>query len=198
MVTMLSYPYLIQRLQQVSKNRGPAALNPNAFSFGGGLKNGGLSDEAMSLFRELFRFDYMGAAEFEFGAIPKTFEHMAAKASTHELKFHTLRNVAANNKYTDYKTNPPTVTNIKTNSTIYLLCTDGILPITEEFIRAKALKEHGGSETKERVGLCSTLARIPAEYDNELVAWLDIDNHTFFTHDKNIAEHMAAIFNIKI
>jgi len=43
-------------------------------AFGGGLKNGGLSDEAMKLLKEIFLFDYMGAAEFERGVVPKALE----------------------------------------------------------------------------------------------------------------------------
>ena len=57
-------PYLIQRLEK-SKNY----VNP--FSFGGGLVNGGLSKDAMSLLKPIFSFDYMGSAEFDFGVLPK-------------------------------------------------------------------------------------------------------------------------------
>jgi len=49
----------------------------NPFSFGGGYVNGGLSEEAMNLLRPIFSFDYMGSAEFEWGALPKAFEKIA-------------------------------------------------------------------------------------------------------------------------
>jgi hypothetical protein len=58
--------YLVQRL-----NKPLGETNP--FSFGGGLKHGGLSDEAMSQLKDIFSFDYMGSAEFEFGALPRAF-----------------------------------------------------------------------------------------------------------------------------
>lgn len=65
--------YLIQRLlKPIVPAKGK--IDISIFSFGGGLKNGGLSDEAMKLFREFFSFDYMGSAEFEWGAVPKALE----------------------------------------------------------------------------------------------------------------------------
>jgi len=67
--------YLIQRLLK------PPTLPENkkdklfsVMAFGGGLKNGGLSDEAMKLLRKIFLFDYMGSAEFGWGTVPKALE----------------------------------------------------------------------------------------------------------------------------
>lgn len=57
----LKQTYLVQRLNR------PTNGYDNPFSFGGGLKNGGLSEDAMKLLRPIFSFDYMGSAEFEFG-----------------------------------------------------------------------------------------------------------------------------------
>lgn len=54
-------------------------------SFGGGLRNGGLSDEGMDLLRDVFSFDYMGAAEFEFGAVPAALNFIAHQAKQGKL-----------------------------------------------------------------------------------------------------------------
>lgn len=62
--------YLIQRLNK------PTNFN-NPFSFGGGYRNGGLSEEAMKLLSPIFSFDYMGSAEFEFGAVPEAFQKLS-------------------------------------------------------------------------------------------------------------------------
>lgn len=67
--------YLIQRLNSPPRR---VAQIDNPFSFGGGLRNGGLSEEAMGLLRSIFSFDYMGAAEFEWGAVPKALNQIAA------------------------------------------------------------------------------------------------------------------------
>lgn len=71
-------PWLIQRLTRpVGAPEGhPLHGKDNPFAFGGGLKNGGLPKDAMDLLRPIFGFDYMGAAEFEFGAIPKALQSM--------------------------------------------------------------------------------------------------------------------------
>jgi hypothetical protein len=63
-------PYLIQRLERPYKSEGPLGDISRAFAFGGGLKDGGLSKEAYALVNKLWRFDYMGASEFEWGAVP--------------------------------------------------------------------------------------------------------------------------------
>lgn len=59
----MKQPYLIQRLNAATKT-----VNP--FSFGGGIANGTLSKEGFDILRTIFSFDYMGAAEFEWGAVP--------------------------------------------------------------------------------------------------------------------------------
>lgn len=71
---------LIQRLQPPRDHK-----LANLFSFGGGYKNGGLSDDAMALLKNVFRFDYMGSAEFEFGEVPKAFQKIAKQASEKNL-----------------------------------------------------------------------------------------------------------------
>ncbi len=59
----MKIPYLIQRLEKPQ-----GYVNP--FAFGGGLKGGGINKEAIQLIKQVMSFDYMGAAEFEWGAVP--------------------------------------------------------------------------------------------------------------------------------
>lgn len=70
--------YLIQRLNK------PMAFD-NPFSFGGGIRNGGLRDEVMDLLRGVFSFDYMGASEFEGGAVPAALSFIHAQAVDGQL-----------------------------------------------------------------------------------------------------------------
>jgi len=63
---MLKSTYLIQRLQKPY----PGSEN-NPFTFGGGLARGGINAVAYKQLNQIFRFDYMGAAEFEFGIVPE-------------------------------------------------------------------------------------------------------------------------------
>lgn len=67
----LSSSFLVQRLHK------PAKWSP--FAFGGGLKNGGLSDEAVSVLESIFSPDYMGAAEYEFGVLPEALNRFVDK-----------------------------------------------------------------------------------------------------------------------
>lgn len=61
---------LIQRLNRPLLIDGDK-IDINPFAFGGGLKNGGLSDKAMKVVGHVCSFDYMGSAQFEWGAIPE-------------------------------------------------------------------------------------------------------------------------------
>ena len=78
----LERSYLIQRLHkpQPSMKIAGTEIVDNPFSFGGGLVNGGLSKEAMNLLRGIFSFDYMGAAEFEWGAVPAAIAFLAEQS----------------------------------------------------------------------------------------------------------------------
>lgn len=64
--------WLVQRLTEPYKGN---ADNP--FNFGGGLLRGGMNEEGYRVLNQIFTFDYMGAAEFEFGAVPKAIEDIA-------------------------------------------------------------------------------------------------------------------------
>lgn len=62
-------PYLIQRLDA------PKGYD-NPFSFGGGKINGGINQEAFNVIKKIWSFDYMGSAEFEWGAVPAALQAM--------------------------------------------------------------------------------------------------------------------------
>jgi hypothetical protein len=68
----LKRTYLVQRLKKPYKGN---ADNP--FNFGGGLLRGGMNEEGYRVLNQIFTFDYMGAAEFEFGAVPDAIDAIA-------------------------------------------------------------------------------------------------------------------------
>ena len=104
--------YLIQRLKK------PVDFD-NPFSFGGGLQNGGLSKNAMKLVRGIWSFDYMGCAEFEFGAIPESLGNIA--------NYCTKGNVYTNK--------------ISFKKEIYYLCKKGLESNVEDTIRKLSRNE---------------------------------------------------------
>lgn len=73
--------YLVQRLVAPIPGTGSSLDGlSESFAFGGGLKNGGVSEQAASILRGIFSFDYMGSAEFEWGAVPAALQFLADQA----------------------------------------------------------------------------------------------------------------------
>ena len=71
-MTELRSTYLVQRLRK------PYTGNTdNPFNFGGGLLRGGMNEEGYRVLNQIFTFDYMGSAEFEFGIVPKAIDAIA-------------------------------------------------------------------------------------------------------------------------
>lgn len=157
--------YLIQRLCKPI-----GRVNP--FSFGGGLVNGGLSDNAMKLLTPLFSFDYMGAAEFEWGAIPKFFQGFA-------------KNVEKFGKW-----------EININKTpIYVIgMTERKDLINERLIELSK----GKGFTKEFVGLDQAcgLSKWTKKEDCRYIGWLELDNTFMFFTDKKAYDGVCSLFEI--
>lgn len=181
--------YLIQRLLKPRKVEGPLAGLDNAFSFGGGLRNGGLSDEAMGLIRQIFSFDYMGAAEFEFGAVPQALQKIAQNAKDY-IAFETETKYT----YKNWKIKQP----IKGKAPVYVICHKDDWQEVVGRIRAKAAGDYGSHKdnfhTKENVGLDRTLGG--DEYASRNVGWLELDNGYFFFTDPEMYQQVANLFGI--
>ena len=164
----------------------------NPFSFGGGLVNGGLSSEAMKLLRNIFSFDYMGSAEFEFGAVPEALQKIA-KNNQQYVAFE-IPNVTY--KYKTWKKSNPVLTGKRP---VYVICFDTDKVEVEQRIRIKAKHEYGTKDenfnTKERVMLDRALANGEG---NDVFGWLELDNGYFFFIDKQMYEGVAKLFGIKI
>jgi hypothetical protein len=180
--------YLVQRLNK-PLGGGQMTTAIEAFSFGGGLRDGGLKPEAMSLLRELFSFDYMGAAEFEFGAVPEALSHIAKAAG--ELCTFTvnvpLATVPPNWRITD-DVKPEGI------GVVYGICRHSQLT---EVCRRIKLFAAGKGRTKERVGLDSTL-RPYNEWDRDVCGWLELDNGYFFFTDVAMWAGTAKLFGLDV
>lgn len=169
--------YLIQRLNKPHGNTKFDAVS-EIFSFGGGLRNGGLTDEAMSLLRNIFSFDYMGAAEFEFGALPNALSKIAKNTDKYQTFAISMKTKEGNEK------------------DVYIICartdSDEIISLLKLF----AKNEYGRKtpHTKERVGLQDAINE--AKY-SRAKGWIELDNGYFFFIDKNMFESTAKLFGIK-
>jgi hypothetical protein len=63
----------------------------NPFSFGCGLKNGGMSDAVMEQMSEIVTFDYMGSAEYETGKLRATFFQMFESHAQDPLRLKKIK-----------------------------------------------------------------------------------------------------------
>lgn len=174
-------PFSSRLVQRLNKPRGE--INP--FSFGGGYKNGGLSDEASGLISQVWDFDYMGAAEFEFGAVPKALQKLA-ECTTGKLKKRS-------------GLLPFTIGDFA--KPIFVLCRPEHSEDVTKRIRSWAVTsftEGGEFPTKEDVRLSRALATTgEEEYPRRTVGWLELDNGYFFTIDREMFDNTCAIFGVK-
>lgn len=165
--------YLIQRLQKPS---GPEL--DNLFSFGGGLKNGGLSDSAMKLLRAIFSFDYMGSAEFEFGAVPSAFNFIAEQAGKDNLVEGRIINNKNNGK--EY---------------IYYICPKQYEEDVKERIN-KLRKSESDFRLKEFCGL-KDYFESKSDYSKRNQGWIELDNGFMFFVNEEMFQKTKKLFGIK-
>lgn len=185
--------YSIQRLDPPRSGVDALRLD-NPFTFGGGYKNGGLSDEAMDLLRDIFAFDYMGAAEFEFGEVPKALQQIARKGEEGQLAawaFEILYSQVA--KPSRDEANPPAP---RSKATIYVLCPLEWIDEAEERITALAGKNP--PRTKAWVGLAEVLRPGEGGYERPTRGWLEIDNGYFFFTDREMWVKTARLFGVEV
>ena len=160
--------YLVQRLRKSHNNQ-----SAEMWSFGGGLKNGGLSEDAMKLLRPIFSFDYMGSAEFEFGAIPESFRQMAKNISTYKTWGLAINKV------------PIYVIGVRYHA-------DEINDIIKLLSKNKIrLKEYSG------IPWALGLDEFPHKRECDYIGWLELNNNFMLFTDKLIFEKTAELFGLK-
>ena len=166
-------PYMLQRLSVPHIRNGKVFINP--FSFGGGYKNGGLSDEAMGFLSPLFRFDYMGRAEFEMGILPKCLGQIAALAVDGQM-------VSGEQK----------VSSDGKNGALYFYCPidirDDVIKIVKNLACARP-----SFRLKESAFVHEALYSEDARWQ-ELIGWIDVENNYLFFKNKEIRDKTKDMF----
>lgn len=186
-----SEPWLIQRLKRpFGDNRD---LGARIFAFGGGLRNGGLTKEALELLQEIFNFDYMGSAEFEYGSVPKALRSMVASAldlSTSSFEI-DQGDIIVDKWEMKYFKKP--VKGLK--KTVYLLAKKTHQEPAEKYIRK--LCDVAPPRLKEHPMFRNTLLE-PSDpnedWRRETQGWLDLNNCLFFFTNKDMFEKTCALF----
>jgi len=178
----------IQRLTKPRLRDGKPVANP--FSFGGGYANGGLSDEAMEVLGPLCQFDYMGASEFEHGALPLALQAMAQNKKL--TTFSTEVRVPKNKNAFKHEAEGPCV------DTVYVLCPEDWRDEVTERIEGFAKKEDM-RKTRCAVQLERSI-RIRAKGTTEpgALGWIEINNGYAFFIDEAMWKGFCEIFEVAI
>jgi hypothetical protein len=174
--------YLIQRLKKPVKRDNP-------FAFGGGKRNGGLSDEAMGLLRGIFSFDYMGSAEFEFGAVPEALNRIA---NTKDLAA-TVVTVPVARVKADWR--DKSKTKPEGDAAVYILCSEADAVEISGRVLDLATGSFDG-HLKEQPRLSSSLRPFD-EWDGDVCGWLELDNGYFFFTDVEMWQTTAELFGVE-
>lgn len=205
---------LVQRLQ-APRGEDKLAKVVEAFSFGGG--GGRLKPEAMDMLRPIFSFDYMGAAEYEFGSLPESLGNIARNVKLYgcyeftipakdikpswerERKERLLRE-AELEAAERAKKKPKRINHGA------LAEKAGLKPITDRVLYffgrldqkddQFALVQRiiaGTQQVKAGAQMDRALDPI-SEYDHELKGWLDETNHCFWFIDKDMRDKTARLF----
>jgi hypothetical protein len=198
---MESETYLIQRLGRPHFRNGTPFLNP--FSFGGGQANGGLSDEAANMVAQVFSFDYMGSAQYEWGAVPKALS-MIWEGSC-DLFTVGIDLSSVDLGYDKHAFEKRGIKNPRGAATVYVVCrkgdTEEVVARIKKLAKGKLRPRDGTNfgpalyETAEKDKGLPSIKEV-CGYDPKTFGWLELDNGFFFTVDKKMAEGFAKLMNI--
>ena len=179
--------WLVQRLMP------PAKFNP--VCFGGGLKNGGLSDEAMESVGNIFSFDSMGAAEFEYGAVPEALQLLAKTVTAGEFTCFEMQVKTLNHKPERWMSRD--IPGGVAKGTVYVICAKQHEKGVRQRITEWAEDDYRNPFcTKECVRLEGALR----EPDNKYMprGWLELGNGYMFFVDREMYEGVCRMFGIAL
>ena len=209
--------YLIQRLRQKPRDDLMAKVSQ---VFGGGLV--GMSSDGWKLCQQVFDFDYMGNAEYEFGTIPKALQNIVNERADyrawdfvfrgHEITPGYWRRHAVDNlrraEVKDAKAKkqvPPRMSpkhkrelserasSPAQDTTIYVVSHKDQNPLlVEQMIR---IVESGKMMTKGSTMF--DLDREPGSYrSSETIGWFDLSNEILWFKDKDVRDGFTDLFEI--
>jgi len=190
---MITRSYLIQRLDKPT-----GSLNP--FSFGGGHVNGGLSDEGAEALKSICSFDYMGSAEFEFGALPKALNSIASSAEKTELEAYAVEvsgkpSFEFSDRRLSFEDKRKVADNHQIKTTVYVVARKELKQHIEQLLVELSSDNFRG---KERTAFCESVFGISPETYGDCVGWLELDNGFFFTKDFEMFQNFARLFGQEV
>lgn len=136
--------------------------------------------------RGVFGLDYMGSAEFEFGAIAKALRAMAEAAG--DFTTHTVTIPRA-----EIAVQRRSRRGAPRDGTAYLLARPGHMEHAEEIVRAAARNER--LDMKESTRLADAFNPERAD-EARIGGWLELDNLFWFFTDKAMFDGVCALYGI--
>ncbi len=177
--------WLVQRLN-APVGEGQMGALIEGFSFGGGYRNGGLSKDAMALLRPIFSFDYMGAAEFEFGAVPKALGAMVERSAVGKRHRSQVPGLA---------TFEIMFAHDGVTHTLYAIAdADATMEVAER-VQSWLLPYGERPDLKESPMLDRALA---GDEWCRTRGWFELDNGFFVFLDREMWQQMAALFELEV
>lgn len=187
-------------IQRVSCPRPNRSANVSPLAFGGGLHYGGLKPEARDLISSVFQIDYMGRAEFEWGALPDALRLISTYAAAGTLEMVT-RTYVLKDILLEWKS---LKRRQEENGTLYIIgnksdmeeiCRRMDLIIYDESSVSQGTRKYRDKDIAlvEGTKLNYYLTCEPA-YDYPIVGGLELDNGFFFTADESMAKKFLNIF----
>jgi hypothetical protein len=153
-----------------------------SFAFGGGLQDGGFSREAMDLLKPIFDFDYMGSAEFEFGAVPDGLQKILEFRADGDLVAFVVNVVV---KPTASRSDE---SQDAVSTKIHVLChKEHRHEITDRIVEWV----HEDPRLCEHVGLRHSILAL--DQSRCPTGWLELDNGFFFTIDATMYERLSTL-----
>jgi hypothetical protein len=141
------------------------------------MEDGKISTESMDAHKAIYDYDYMGAAEFEFGAIPKILKEMIARKMT-AFPIDCLVSVD------DYSTVKQSRT-----SPVYILC-----PEDQVEQRVVLLMGEKTPRLKEGLQKYKAYGQKGGRTAHDVVGWLEMDNGFYFFADKQAWQYTTKLY----
>lgn len=182
MTRKMNRSWLVQRL------RNPVTRD-NPFAFGGGLKNGGLSGDAMDILRNIFSFDYMGAAEFEFGALPEAMQRIARNNKNYTTDSVVIQANSVPPSWRDKRKN------VDGETEVFIIADEDHMAEAKRRIVLWATSDEDWKGLKEPTRLGAVIRPVD-DWDTETQGWLELDNGFFFFTNRDMFENTASLFGV--
>lgn len=152
-----------------------------------------MTKEARQVLQAAFEFDYMGSAEFEFGAVPEALEKIYDKREAFvvgEVEIPTSKI-----KIDEWEKKHYSLTKDK-KKTIYIWACPEHLDYVKELVVSLATNERS-NRLKERSMLRYQFLEEKDGYKDNLGGWLELDNGFFFFTDEKMFRNTLTVFGVE-